>query len=143
VDKAAPDFDLPVVQGAVSGKLSDYAGHVVVLEFWATWCGACKQTYGELARLQAEHEGELKVLGVTSEGSDAIARFLGKYKLGFGVLRDPGSAVFRGGYHGTRLPTVVVIDRDGIVRHAGIGAGINVDNAVYAANRALRKKRVY
>jgi peroxiredoxin len=143
VDKPAPDFDLPVVEGVGSGKLSDYQGKVVVLEFWATWCSACKTTYGDLARLQAEYSGDLQVLGITSESSTIISRFLSNYSLGFGVLRDPGATVFRRSYWGQHMPTLIVIDRNGIIRHAGFGAGVNLDNAIYAAKRALRKRRLF
>lgn len=145
VDRAAPGFELPVVGAGgaaparVSGKLTGHRGKVVVLDFVATWCHPCKATYGPLAELSAAHPGELVVLGVASEPEAAVRAYAARERLGFPVLVDEGAAV-RKRYRTAKTPTLVVIGRDGIVRYAGIGGGLELDHAIFAAEQALRER---
>ncbi len=137
LDKPAPGFDLPVASGAGTGDLDRMAGKVVVIEFLATYCGACKPSYRTLADLDRRRRGDgLVVLGIGDE-SDAALRALASLEgLSFTVLRDVGGAALRA-YRVTDRPTIVVIDRGGVVRYAGVGGGLPIDHAVFAAERAL------
>jgi peroxiredoxin len=137
LDKPAPRFDLPLASGAGAGDLDRLAGKVVVIEFLATWCGACKTTYRALADLESRRRGEgLVVLGIGDESEAALRALASAERLPFAVLRDVGGSARRA-YRVTDLPTIVVIDRAGVVRFAGVGAGLPVDHAVFAAERAL------
>lgn len=141
LDKPAPPFDLPVASGSGTGELERLAGKVVVIEFVATWCGPCKSTYGALAELERRRRGDgLVVLGIGDESEAALRALAQQEKLPFALLRDVG-ATARAAYRVFDLPTIVVIDRGGVVRYAGIGAGLPVDHAVFAAERALGDKR--
>jgi peroxiredoxin len=140
LDKPAPRFDLPVASGAGAGDLDRLAGKVVVIEFLATWCGACKTTYRALADLETRRRGDgLVVLGIGDESEAALRALASAERLPFAVLRDVGGNARRA-FRVTDLPTILVIDRAGVVRFAGVGAGLPIDHAVFAAERALGER---
>jgi len=111
--------------GAV--RLSDAAGKVRVVDFWATWCDPCVEQMPFLDRLQRDHGARgLAVFGVAvDEEREAVRAFLARTPVGFPVLFDPGGQALAGQLEITRLPTTVVVDRRGVVRdvHLGYGPG--------------------
>ena len=141
LDKPAPGFDLLLASGAGTGDLDRMGGKVVVIEFLASWCGVCKPTYRTLADLDRRRRGDgLVVLGIGDESEAALRALASGEGLPFAVLRDVGGTARRA-YRVTDLPTIVVIDRAGVVRYAGVGGGLNVDHAVFAAERTLGDQR--
>lgn len=137
VDKPARPLDLPVASGSGTGDLARLAGRVVVIEFLATWCDNCRPTYRALADLDARRRADgLVVLGIGDESAAALQALAAQERLPFAILRDVGGAA-RAAYQVSDLPTILVIDRAGVVRYAGIGPGLPVDHAVFAAERAL------
>jgi peroxiredoxin len=146
LDKPAPAFEVLAVPDSADGKsqsvtLASLRGKVVIVEFMATWCGPCKATYPAFNELQARRKADgLVVLGV-SEESDATLRALAtQEKIGFTLARDVGAVVYLAFHEGVPAhitPSIFVIDRQGVVRFAGLGAGPNLDHAIFAAERAL------
>jgi peroxiredoxin len=141
LDKQAPAFDLPVVGSDAAHPttlaLDGLRGKVVVLEFLATWCYPCKSTYKQLSDLQDQRGGDgLVVLGLSEETDSALAGLISQEGIRFRVVRDVGGAVARN-YRRPGTPTFVVIDRDGVVRFVGAGAGLSADHAVFSAERLL------
>lgn len=119
VGDVAPPFTLELVDGR-KVSLEDLRGQVIVLNFWATWCGPCKTELPLLdAYYQVNAEHGLKVFAITSEDSVPIARL----KKLFATMTIPSVRHIRGEYRDLKaLPTNYVIDRGGHVRYARAGA---------------------
>jgi cytochrome c biogenesis protein CcmG, thiol:disulfide interchange protein DsbE len=109
-----PATTLPKLTGAGSGSLAAYRGHVVVLNFWASWCTGCQVEAPELERLQQQlQRHHATVLGVTYEdiASDSLS-FVHQYHITFPNLID-GSGDF-GRFFGTeQLPESFLINPSG------------------------------
>jgi len=136
MNKPAPAIDLPVVVGPASGKLADHAGHVVVVEFWATWCRPCEITMPRLDAWQAKYPG-LVVLGVSDEAPAEIAKYAADHKIRYTLARDADSKL-SGRYLRMGIPLIVVISKTGVVRYAGVGAG-DLDRVEAIIERLLRE----
>jgi len=114
INQVAPDFDLPGRAGAV--KLSDYKGKTVYLDFWASWCGPCKQSFPWMNDMQARYGAKgLRVVGINLDQKSEDARdFLKDTPAGFDVAFDQGGKTPKSfGIKG--MPTSVLIGPDGKV----------------------------
>ncbi|HEX2882640.1 MAG TPA: TlpA disulfide reductase family protein [Polyangiaceae bacterium] len=121
----APDFSLPVLQGGSPGarvRLSDLRGRVVLLDFWASWCGPCRQQMPAIERIAARtDESDTLILGVnTADNPQAALQFLSEIETHYTILHDTGEVAR--GYGATTLPTLVLIDREGkiVVRESTV-----------------------
>jgi thiol-disulfide isomerase/thioredoxin len=117
----APDFSLPARDGG-EVRLSSLQGQVVMINFWATWCGPCRQEMPLLEQLQAKY-GPLgfTLLGVNVEPDSAAATaWLKGVPVSFPILFDTRNAVAESfGVQG--MPSSVFVDRAGRVRHVHRG----------------------
>jgi peroxiredoxin len=112
----APDFALKAVNGA-NLRLSEFLGDVVMLNFWASWCGSCRQEMPELERLHDTYRSAGFVLiGVNVDDESARAvEFVRALKVTYPILLDPRKSVAPL-YRLDELPMSVLIDRAGVVR---------------------------
>jgi peroxiredoxin len=128
----APDFTLKSLEGS-NLRLDEYKGQVVLINFWATWCGPCRQELPLLDRIhQRYQDAGFAVLGINVEGNEKTAEaeaMITKAGVTFPVLVDEGQHISEM-YSLEAMPTSVVVDRDGVVRyiHRGYKPG---DEAKY------------
>jgi peroxiredoxin len=137
---AMPDFTLKRMDGA-NLRLQEQRGQVVMVNFWATWCGPCRQEMPHLNRLHEQYRGSgFVLLGVNIDDDPAkaaaLARSLG---LRFPVLFDTDKAVTRQWDLGA-MPSTVLIDRDGRVRHIHRGYREGLEATYEAQTRGLLKE---
>ena len=118
---AAPDFTLRTMDGQ-NLRLQEQRGRVVLVNFWATWCGPCRQEMPHLNKLYDKYRASgFVLLGVNvDEDSKAAAGVASKLGVKFPVLYDPNKAV--GKLYGLdKMPSTVLIDRDGKVKYLHLG----------------------
>lgn len=120
--RAAPDFDLATIDGSQRVHLADLRGQVVVLNFWASWCVACRQEEPVLGdAFQRYRDRGATVVGISFQDSatDASA-FVTAHQLPWPLLNDPGSRTGLA-YGVTGLPETYFIATDGRVAHKVAG----------------------
>ena len=116
IGQDAPKFTLPDLKSqAVS--LDQYKGQIVILDFWATWCGPCKISMPVLDELKEQYSGKLVLLAVNQrEPANIVREYVLRENLGSRVLLDEDGAT--GDKYGVfGIPTVVLIDQNGKVRY--------------------------
>lgn len=118
VGKEAPDFRLRDLNGDI-WRLGDHLGNPVVISFWTTWCGACKQDLAILEEFHRKYGAKFVVVGVCPEHWKRVPEVLREHPVSFPILHDPGELVTRR-YEllgeRTRYPFTVFVDRSGKVR---------------------------
>jgi len=130
VSTEAPDFTLRDLSGE-SVQLSSKRGDVVLLDFWATWCGPCRYDMPFVQNLAERYADRgLKVYGVNSEDVEQAAAYLRQNDLTFPTLVDPGMRTAKL-FQVNALPTFVVIDRQG--RLAGYMRGTRTEKQLEQA----------
>lgn len=122
VGSRAPDFKLAALDGP-DLTLSALRGNVVVLNFWATWCGPCRAEMPALEQVgQQYRERGLRIVGVdVQESPDKVREFLPEVGVTFPIVFDSDTALARR-YRAGGLPASFIIDREGTVREIKLGA---------------------
>ncbi len=113
VGAPAPDFVLTNLDGQ-QVRLSDLKGRVVLLNFWATWCGPCEAEMPAIQDRYTTFKGQgLVVLGINQdEDAETVRAFVERLGLSFTILLDPGAVVGEL-YRARGLPMTFIVDRDG------------------------------
>ncbi|MBA1148101.1 TlpA family protein disulfide reductase [Ectothiorhodospiraceae bacterium WFHF3C12] len=136
-NEPAPGFTLKSNSGD-NVKLSELRGQVVMVNFWASWCGPCRQ---EMPLLDALHQRYkslgFTVLGVNVEEDPAAARdLLDEVPVSFPILFDSSNRVSEA-YEVDAMPSTVILDRDGNVRYIHKGYVPGDENKYQEVVRAL------
>jgi peroxiredoxin len=113
----APSFTLTTLSGQADG-LSQYKGQVVMVNFWATWCGPCQQEMPLLDQMYKKYKpAGFTLIGVNvDKESPAVKELLARKPVSFPVLLDPANQVSKA-YHVDEMPSSVIIDRKGQIRY--------------------------
>ncbi|MCH7625235.1 MAG: TlpA family protein disulfide reductase [Chloroflexi bacterium] len=116
VDEPAPDFQMPLFDGGVI-NLSDYRGDVVVLNFWASWCGPCRWEMPAFERMYQEYGDKgVMFVGVAISDDPANAQaFADEVGVTYPIGADFAGRIARV-YRPTTMPTTFFIDREGVIR---------------------------
>lgn len=121
IEQPAPEFVLRSIDGE-NVRLSEHLGEVVLLNFWASWCGPCRQEMPKLDELNSKyHRAGLLLVGVNvdEEAPKALA-MAQAMKVGYPLLMDPNKDTVRA-YQISVLPATVIIDREGVIRYVSQG----------------------
>ena len=119
---ATPPLELTDVQGKVH-RLADYRGKAVLVNFWATWCGPCREEMPSMEQLRVAMQGRpFVVLAVNvGEGARVAGDYGSQMSLGFPLLLDRDTKTTRA--WGARiLPASFVVGPDGRIRYSYLGA---------------------
>jgi peroxiredoxin len=113
----APAFTLTALSGQ-QGALSQYNGQVVMVNFWATWCGPCQQEMPLLDQMYKKYKpAGFTLIGVNvDKEAPAVKELLARKPVSFPVLLDPANQVSKA-YHVNEMPSSVIIDRKGEIRY--------------------------
>lgn len=130
----------PLRLSALDGKpwsLDQLRGKVVVVNFWASWCGPCVDELPVLNALARRDPARVAVVGVNyKEPLDSIERFAGAHPFAYPLLRDRSGAAFKAWTSGV-MPTTILVDRQGHARWRSVGEIGAGDNRLQAAVAAL------
>jgi peroxiredoxin len=137
VGKPAPDFELDTLDGR-RFRLSEQRNKIVVVDFWATWCGPCRQSLPELVRAVAKYEGRNVVLLTVNlqETPEAIKAMMALLELKMAVGLDHNGAVAEK-YAAVAIPQTVIIDGNGNVARLFVGGGPQYFDQLTQALEAL------
>ncbi|MGQ9850835.1 MAG: glycosyltransferase [Aggregatilineaceae bacterium] len=134
----APDFALPLTSGEIV-RLGDWAGQIVFLNFWATWCVPCQNEMPLLQRLYEEKGDRVRVIAVTDphlgQTEREVGEFLARYRISFPVALVEDEAVYRY-FDVAQIPVTYILDGDGVVRFRHIGELTAADINGYLAQVA-------
>ena len=122
----APNFSLPDRSGRTF-SLADFRGRPLLVDFWATWCGPCRETMPEVEKLHRKYGSQLQVVGINIEGnSEEVLNYLDEGGYTFPVLFDSGNwdSIVATNYGVSSIPRTFLIDRDSRVVYEGHPQGL-------------------
>lgn len=135
----APAFELAEVSGGGKQSLSAHAGKVVIVDFWATWCEPCRQSFPAYQKLLGDLGPGLVVIGISQDDdAKAIPAFVSDTGVKFPIVWDDGKSVAKS-YDPPTMPTAFVVDKSGIVRFVHVGYRAGDEDALAEEARSLLK----
>jgi thiol-disulfide isomerase/thioredoxin len=137
VGKPAPDVELDLLGGG-KFRVADFKQQVLVLDFWASWCGPCLQTMPLIDKVAKEFADQnVRLVGVNlEEGPDRIGLTLEKLQIEMNVALDREGRMAEK-YGATSIPQTVIIDRDGKVARVFVGGNSKFDEQLRDALRSV------
>lgn len=128
IGKPAPAIRAKMLDGS-DFDLASLKGRIVLLDFWATWCGPCVQAMPKVQKVAEKFaDRNVTILGVNSDGGDTkkVSAFLEKRKITLGQVMDADGSI-GSAYAVTGIPCMVFIDAGGVVQDVHVGAGPSIE----------------
>ncbi|RFM31490.1 TlpA disulfide reductase family protein [Chitinophaga silvisoli] len=146
LDEKAPSFSLRVLNGNTV-SLEDLKGKIVILDFWATWCGPCKASFPAMKSAMNRYAADSSVVFLfidcmerVKDPSNMISNFLSKNEYPFKVLLDSESIV--ADQYGIKgIPNKIIIDKNGVIRFRIVGFEDGTDAAVEKLSAMIEQVR--
>ncbi|MCL2425635.1 MAG: TlpA family protein disulfide reductase [Oscillospiraceae bacterium] len=137
VEELAPDFSVQLLTGETF-TLSEHRGTVVVLDFWATWCGPCVAKMPAMQALSEQFEGDAIIVGINvGEQGERIHEFIDERGFTYPIGVDESAYIHINLYPSPGVPYTVVIGRDGVIVDTFLGGGTHteelIENAIMEA----------
>lgn len=124
VGQVAPDYRVVRVPSGDSVRVrTGYAGHVTLLNVWATWCGPCRAEMPSIQRLYSQLKDRgfrIAAVSVDAGSHDKVRAFAQQLGLQFDILHDPSGGIQQA-YRMVGVPQSFLLDRNGVVRYIGLG----------------------
>jgi peroxiredoxin len=119
---AAPEFAFKTLDGG-EASLAGLRGKVVLLDFWATWCGPCRMSIPVVEGLHQKYGARgLTVIGVSTEDGETVKPFAAQNGMSYTLAADPeGASAASAAYNVDAIPALAVIDKKGVVRRFEVG----------------------
>ena len=117
----APEFSLKTLTGEEM-SLSKYNGKTLLIDFWATWCGPCRESIPHLVHLHKTYRGQgLEVVGLSMDKGDpkTVDHFVKSLDIPYAIAIAPEEIARAYGVNG--VPTIVLIDKEGKIREKIVG----------------------
>ena len=136
VGAPAPEWKRVTPLAGAPAGIDKLKGRVVLVDFWASWCGPCRMLAPRLSALKDKYGAQgLSVVGITTDDAEKAAVFAEKTQMRYGIVVDRDGDTNRA-YGVTALPTMLLVDKKGIVRDVFVGydpgAEAKVENALKA-----------
>ena len=140
VGKAAPEIELGMLDGG-NFKLSDHKGKIVIVDFWATWCGPCVAAMPILLKVAEEYKDEGVILVGSNQGEDkpTVRGFLKEKEWKLQVAMDPENESGND-YKVTGIPQTVIVGKDGVVKKVHVGFRPDLEEMLKAELDAIMKE---
>ncbi|MDD2758803.1 MAG: TlpA disulfide reductase family protein [Methylomonas sp.] len=142
VGKTAPACKLQAIDKPLQVDLQQFRGKVLYLDFWASWCPPCAESFPFMNRLRGElKESDFDIVTINmDQASEEAKDFLAKYPADFAVVADINEQCAKA-FDVKAMPSSYLIDRNGVVRHVHLGFHAGDEQQIKAAVTQLLAER--
>lgn len=137
MDKPVPPFALTTLGTKKPISQQDLIGKVTILEFWATWCPACRAAIPRLNQW-AKTRKNIQIIGISDEKEEVVQAFLKTEKIDYTIAIDSQDRI-QADFQIGSIPTFILVDPKGVVREIALGAGDYLETLIQKAERLNSK----